>query len=173
MKISSLICLLFSLYAFTAFAHPSKKAETKVTAGHVPINKTSNHQTHDHHHHDHHHNDTSNSTHAKRITPIEHFLSTYLPEVSKNKVVMMAIAVLIISIPSLPTFLVLKSLSKLSPNKSKDGPILNERYLRWMICLAVGSLIGDVFFGMMEHISSGKDHFLSTLGINLFQSNET
>jgi len=89
---------------------------------------------------------------------VEKFLAHYLPEVSKNKVLMMIIAVLIISIPSFPTFLVLVFLSKLSPGKQKGGIFLNEKHLRRMICLAIGSLTGDVFFGMMEHIMNSHSH---------------
>jgi len=89
---------------------------------------------------------------------VERLLAHYLPEVSKNKVLMMIIAVLIISIPSFPTFLVLVFMSKLSPGKQKGGLFLNEKHLRRMICLAVGSLTGDVFFGMMEHILNSHSH---------------
>lgn len=89
---------------------------------------------------------------------VERLLAHYLPEVSKNKVLMMIIAVLIISIPSFPTFLVLVFISKLSPGKQKGGIFMNEKHLRRMICLAIGSLTGDVFFGMMEHILNSHSH---------------
>jgi zinc transporter 7 len=90
------------------------------------------------------------------VSNVERLLAKYLPEVSKNKVLMMIIAVLIISIPSFPTFLVLVFISKLSPGKQKGGIFLNEKHLRRMICLAIGSLTGDVFFGMMEHIMNSR-----------------
>jgi len=91
------------------------------------------------------------------VSNVERFLTKYFPEVSKNKVLMMIIAVLLISLPSFPTFLVLVFISKLSPGKQKGGIFLNEKHLRRMICLAIGSLTGDVFFGMMEHIMNCKE----------------
>jgi len=151
--------LLISILLIQARPHSTRKTsqnnkEILNKADSSPHYEQSHQHTHNSDHS--HHND--NDDHHKG--PIEEFFSTYFPEISRSKVLMMTIAVIIISIPSLPTFLVLLSISKLNPNKPKDAPILNEKYLRWMICLAVGSLTGDVFFGMMQHImnSPGGNH---------------
>jgi len=157
MKISLSISIFLCIFLLQAYAHKHDDHHVHTHDSSSKGHSHHHHYEHDHHTHDSHdhhsHEDSSKSSeNSYKTSFVEGFLSKYFPEISQNKVVMMSIAVIIISIPSLPTFLVLLSVSKLNPNRRKDGPILNEKYLRWMICLAVGSLTGDVFFGMMEHI---------------------
>lgn len=124
----------------------------------APIVAHSHDHDHDHNHdhdHDHDHHDHTEEDSGHVNESIEKILSKYLFEISQSKVLSMIIAVIIISIPSFPAFLILLFISKMSSNKEK-GVILNEKYLRMMICLAIGSLTGDVFFGMMEHILQRK-----------------
>jgi len=160
MKISPFICIFISTLLFQGFAHKhhnhhasAHDHSSEVEGHHHHHHSHDSHENHSHHSHE---ETVKHSDHTYRTSFIEDFLSSYFPNISQSKVIMMTIAVVIISIPSLPTFLVLLSISKLNPNKPNNGQVLNEKYLRWMICLAVGSLTGDVFFGMMEHIMNCK-----------------
>lgn len=127
-----------------------------------------------HKEHSHRHLETHSHKHSQQKELVantqEGFITAYIAEISQNKVLMVVIAVVIVSIPSFPAFLILLFISKFTSGKQKNKHLINEKYLRMMICLAIGSLTGDVFFGMMSHIiphdhesehnhnSGGHDH---------------
>lgn len=109
---------------------------------------------HGHHHHD--HSDHDHHTHSKETHHHSSVLSDLVNLATKNKYVMVVLAVLIVSLPSVPVFLILQVVSKFASSSKKKGKLINERILRMMLCLAIGSLIGDVLFCMMPHLSESN-----------------
>ena len=79
-----------------------------------------------------------------------------ISSVSDDKFTRVIIAVVIVSLPSIPVFFVLVGLSKIFGQKKRGSQVaelvINEKILRYMLCLAVGSLVGDVLFCINEKL---------------------
>ena len=112
------------------------------------IQKTAdNHKTTDHHH------ENENFI----MTNVIRHMNAFFERFADNKLALVSIGVLIISTPSVPAFIVLTLIQKFSTSKGAQKHVINEKILKFMICFACGSILGDVFLHIIPHISEGKN----------------